>query len=136
MSKLQAFKRIITEDFDQKDRALITKLAYAINVFAEDVVNAFSNKITIEDNLNIVTKDLIVKVDSTGAVTSGGTLKTGLDHTCAGIIVVKATNTTTSANIPSGTPFLTFSETSGLLTISNISNLTSNNKYALKLLLL
>lgn len=135
MAKLQSFKRIIVEDFDAKDRAMVGKLAYAINIFAEDVLNSFNNNISIEDNLNITKKDFTVIVDGSGNVIGNASLKTGLSHSCQGITVIKATNLTVPANIPTGTPFITFSENSGLITISNVTNLTATNQYKLKLVL-
>jgi hypothetical protein len=135
MAVLQSFKRIIVEDFDSKDRDLVSKLAYAINNFAEDVINAFGNEITIEDNLNIVKKDFSVTVDKNGRTVGSATLKTGLNHTCDGITVIRATNLINSSHIPTATPFVTFTENSGLITISNISNLTAGEQYKLKLIL-
>lgn len=135
MSKLQSFKRLTVEDFDTKDRAMVGKIAYSINIFAEDVLNALNNNISIEDNLNIAKKDFTVVVDGSGNIVGNASLKTGLSHSCQGITVIKADNLTVPANIPTGTPFVTFSESSGLITISNITNLTATNQYKLKLVL-
>ena len=135
MAKLQSFKRINVEDFEQKDKAVVAKLAYAINNFAEDVLNAFNNQVSIDDNLNITKKDFIVTVDGNGKVIGNSSLRTGLDHPCLGITVIKAINNTVSTRIPTGTPFVTFSENSGLITILNVTNLQASNQYSLKLLL-
>lgn len=135
MARLQSFKRITVEDFEQKDRALVSKIAYAVNVFAEDVLNNLNNNLTIEDNLNLAKKDLTVTVDASGNVTNSVSLKTGLNHSCQGSLVIRAVNLTNTANIPTGTPFITFTENSGLLTILNITNLVANDQYKLKLIL-
>ncbi len=135
MSKPQSFKRIIIEDFDEKDRPLISKLAYSINVFAEDILDALNKNLTIEDNLAMAKKDLTVAVDADGRPTTAVTLNSGLKGLCVGIQVIKATNLTVPTTLTTGTPFINFIDNSGVITIKNITNLTVNNKYQLKLIL-
>lgn len=135
MAKLQSFKRINVEDFASKDQDMVSKISYSVNTFAEDVLNALTNQISITDNLNIVMKNFIVKVNALGQVIGNATLKTGLDHPCQGILVIKAVNTTVSSNLPSNTPFLNFTENSGLITIKNVTGLTASNNYSLTLIL-
>lgn len=137
MAKIQNFKRIVAEEFQEKDRPSAQKIGYSVNVFCEDVQNTLNKNITIDDNININKKDFTVVVDAGGVVTSQNSLRTDLDHNCQGIMVIKADNLTNAANTPSGTPFVSFSENaSKVLTINKITNLTANEKYKLKLLLI
>lgn len=135
MSKLQSFKRLIEEDFAEKDRPLIGKIASSLNSAIEDIQNALSKNLSIEDNLTINKKDLVVTVDANGAPTTPTTIKSDLKSLCCGLQVIKATNSTNSTVSPTGTPFITFVDNSGLITINKISNLQANNKYTLKIIL-
>jgi uncharacterized membrane protein len=135
MARLQSFKRLIAEDFPEKDRPLIQKIAYVVNIFGEDVLNALNKQLTIEDNLNIVKKDITVVVDGSGEPTIPISIKTNLDHACQGITVIKVSNVTDPTSFPSGTPFVSFSENSGTISISNITNLTAADQYQLRLIL-
>lgn len=135
MSKPQSFKRLIVEDFDQKDRPLVSKLAYSINIFAEDILNALNKKLSIEDNININKKDFTVTVDAGGVVIGTVSLKTELDHSCQGLMVIKADNMKTATNTPTGTPFITFTENSGVIKILKITNLTASEQYKLRVII-
>lgn len=135
MSKLQSFKRIIIEDFEEKDRTLVGKLASSINSFAEDVLNALTNNISIDDNMNFVKKDLTLTVDSNGRPTTKTTLKTGLKSVCVGTQVIRATNLTNTTTYATSQPLISFTDNSGVITIQQVSGLQANNKYQLKLIL-
>jgi hypothetical protein len=53
MAKLNVTKRIVTEDFQKDDQALVSKLAFTLNSFFEQTANALNKNLTIEDNLNM-----------------------------------------------------------------------------------
>ena len=135
MAKIQNFKRIIGEDYPEKDRSLISKLAYSINVFAEDVTNAFNKNLSINDNLNLSTKEINVTVNSSGVPVATLKMNSGLGSVCKGMIVINSVNKTNTNNTPSGTPFITFADNSGLITINKVTNLTANDNYTLTLVL-
>lgn len=135
MSKLQSFKRLIIEDFDEKERDMVSKIAYSVNTFADDVLGAFNKNISIDDNLNIVKKDITVTVNTLGVPTSPLTVSSGLSSICVGMQVINATNLTNSTTTPTGTPFITFSDNGSQITISKITNLQASNSYRLKLIL-
>lgn len=136
MAKLQGLKRILLEDFEEKDRPLVGKIAYSVNTAIEDIQYAMNKNLSIEDNLSIVKKDITITVDASGIPTSTTIIKSGLASTCQGMQVIKATNLTTSTTSPTGTPFITFSDNSGNVTISKVTNLQANNKYQLRVLLI
>lgn len=136
MAKPQSFKRIIAEDFKSDQRELISKLASSINIFADDVLNCLNKHITIDDNLNWTKKEITVTVDSNGDVTNTTLVKTGLDHTCEGITVIKVSDLVNPGTPPNGSPFITYSEnTNGVINISNIKGLVANNQYKIKIIL-
>lgn len=136
MAQIQSFKRLAVEDFSEKDRELIQKLAYSINSFADDISRAFANNISISDNLNITSKEMTLTLNSKGVITGGSTLKTGLNHLCQGMTVIKVNNITNPTSYPTGTPFISFSEnTTGQININNITNLPVGNSYKITVLL-
>lgn len=135
MSKLQGYKRIIQEDFDEKERPLVGKLGYSLNPTLEDILNVLNKNISIDDNLNITKKDLTITVDGNGVPITTSNLKTDLASNCVGIQVIRASNLTNTALSPTSTPFITFTETNGVLNIRKITNLQANHKYQLKLIL-
>lgn len=130
MPKPQSFRRIIIEDFPEKERPLISKLAYCLNPFAEDVLQCLNNNLSIKDNLELEQRTFSVTVAS-GVPTGVLTIKTGLTSNCAGTQVIKAVNKTNSSHVPTSVPFITFSNDAGNIIISNISGLQDNEKYDL-----
>lgn len=111
MAKIQSFKRIIEEDFPKEYKGLISKLAYSLNTFADDVSNALNRNLSISDNLNLNIKDVNVTVNNAGAPTTTLIIKTGLPGNCSGVAVVKASNqdnlvdsTKTISGITAATP--------------------------------
>lgn len=135
MARFQSFKRIIQENFDEKDRPLINKLAYSLNIFAEDVLNGLNNNLSINDNLSLNQKTITVTVDGSGIPTTPTVITSGLSSTCRGIQVINAVNNTNVGHTPSGTPFIIFSDNSGQITIKNITNLTASEVYVLTIVL-
>lgn len=60
MAKIQSSKKIVVEDFPAEARTLLTKLAYIMNPFIDQVVTALSKKLTLADNFKGKTYDLIL----------------------------------------------------------------------------
>lgn len=136
MSKIQSFKRIIKEDYEEQYRALIDKFGSGINTFTDDVYNALNKGISIEDNLNQAKQTIKVTVDASGTPNPQLQIKSGLKTACYGIQVVRAINTTNSKINPTSQPLLSFSENNLVLTINNITGLQASNTYQLYLVLL
>lgn len=135
MAKIQSFSRIIVEDYDEKDRPLVTKLANSLNPFCEAIVDALTKRLTITDNFDMSKKTVTLSVDSAGVPTTKTSLKSELSSQCVGITVLRAVNTTTPTHLATGTPFVTFTDNDRLLSIVNITNLVPNDKYTLTLIL-
>jgi hypothetical protein len=133
--KINTFKRIIKEEFKEDQREMIDKIAYAVNPFAEEVIKALSNNLTVADNLAQKFRDVTVEVDATGTPKQPLLFKTNLTTNCLGILTMKAVNLTNPTTYPTGYPFLSFTELNNILTINNITGLPANNKFTLRLLL-
>lgn len=134
MSTIQSFKRINQEDFEEKDRALADSIGGSVNVFAQEVIDAFNKNISVDDNLKMEYKDLDVSVDASGVPTQKLQFKTSITGKIRGIVVIKVDNLTTPTSYATSTPFVSFSQKDTLLTVNNITSLLINNKYRLTLL--
>jgi hypothetical protein len=135
MAKIQSFKRIIAEDYDEKDRPLVEKLSNSINSFAQDVQDALNKQLSFKDNFNITTTTLTALVDANGKPLAKTAMKTGLVGQCVGVQVIRVANLTNSTSYPSGTPFVSYSNNNDAIIITHISNLVANHKYQLTLIL-
>jgi len=133
--KIPAFKCIISEDYNAKDRDLISKLAYSINSFMDTMNIAMNGNLTVTDNLAQIQKKVNITVNSSGVPTSGGTVATGLSGLCGGTQVIFAVNNTVPANTPTNTPFISFTNGNGNIAISNVTGLKPNNSYTLTIIL-
>lgn len=130
--KISNYQQFTKENFPSKYWDLADSLMYPLNNFQQQVVTAFNNnQVTVSDNLNEQYKTLTVTVDSTGKPLQSLTYQSTLTGTTQGIIVVKAVNQTNSTTYPTGTPFLSWVDNSGTVTINNVTNLQANNTYQL-----
>lgn len=130
---LSNFKRIIVEDLPKDNQELGSKLAYVLNPTLEQLELVFSKNIGI-DNLNQQLKEIEVTVNATGRPTNTTQFKTELKSQAKGLICIRAVNNTNGNLYPTGTPFVSFSENEGLITLNNITGLQASNKYTLTLL--
>lgn len=129
MAKLQGFKRIQTEDFPKEYQSVIDRLGYSINVFAEQVLDAFNKKISY-DNLNrsyislnvdvsvlgVPNDELIIKIPTSGFI---------------GFNCVSAENLDDDTGVI-GCPFITYVRLSnGSIRVTNIVGLPANKNFRL-----
>lgn len=133
--KFESPKRLIREDVSEEDRALAEKVGGIINSSFEQIAKLFDNNLSIEDNFNQSKKDIIITVNTSGTPITAVQFKTDISGNCAGIQVIKAENQTNVRTYPTGCPFISFSESNGVITVNNITNLQANNKYKLKLII-
>ena len=133
--KIQPFKRINIEDYPDQYQDLISNLGSSINLFTDEVYNALQNNLSITDNLNQSKVSIKVSVDASGAPTQTLQFKTNLTASCYGINVVNVVNNTNSTTYPTGMPFISFSQSNGVITVNNITGLQPSNQYTLSLIL-
>jgi len=130
---LSNFKRIIVEDLPKESQELGSKLAYVLNPTLEQLEQAFSKNIGI-DNLNQQIKVIEVTVSSVGRPTNTTQFKSELKSQAKGLVCIRAENLTNGNLYPTATPFISFSENEGLITLNNITGLQASNKYNLTIL--
>jgi hypothetical protein len=127
-------KRISKEDFDQEDQPLIDKLAYAINSGFEQIQAGLDGQLDFR-NLNQQVVTLDVTTDATGVPTILTQWRSTLLTSVLGTQVIAATNQTAPQNMPTGTPFVSFSQINGnQVKVNKITNLQPNERYTLTLI--
>lgn len=130
--KLNNFQELTKENFPSKYQDLCDVISNPFNNFGRQVTDGLNNnQVTVGDNLNEQYKTITVTVDASGKPVQTCQYKSTLSTKTVGIIVVAASNQTSSTTYPTGTPFMTWIDNSGTVTISNISCLQANNQYQL-----
>jgi hypothetical protein len=132
--KVTEFKRLVTEDFDAKDRGVVEKLARVLNPVIEQMASALNKNLTFADNIAAPIKDFDVMVNSSGVPKVSTAFKTGLSANIKGLFVIKAENLTNPAVSPTSQPFVTYTESDGLVYVSKITGLQADNKYRLRVI--
>lgn len=132
--KLQSWRNLVKDNFPQKYYDLIDTLGFSLNPMMSQVLNALNKNLTIADNLNMQYKDITITVDATGKPISTTTYKSTLTGTTQGITVIKTDNLSSAGTYPISAPFVSWSDNSGTVTITNISGLQANQKYQIRLL--
>lgn len=133
MSKVPDLKRISKEDFDSQYYDLIDQLAFPLNSFMEQVRNVLNKGVDF-DNLSQELITLTVQTDATSKPISKLSFKSTLRNRIKGIVVISANITSSNTSFLDQAPFISFSQNSSIVSINNISGLSSENTYELLLL--
>jgi hypothetical protein len=126
--KLSALKRLIGEDFSKEEQDLVVKLGLILNPIVDQLTSIFDKRLDFV-NLNRQLKVITVKVTTDGAPVNAIQIKNEIKTKAAGINVIRAVGSTP----PNSCPFVTFSEDSGLITVSNIKGLPAQQEFTLTL---
>lgn len=132
MAKIKNLPRLIAEDFEEENQDLIGKVAFVMNPAFEQLVQAFNKNITVEDNLNMQVKDVEITVNSKGEPTTTTSFKSSLKGTTKGLVVIKVDSLEKTTVYPTSTPFITFTESDGQVTINHVTGLVPNSKYQIR----
>lgn len=130
MSKLSP-SRFTVEEFPEQ-KSWISKLFSSLNAFTGDVVRAFQNSLSIEDNLFQEIKEIKYTNSATNFPLK---FKTKFNSAPIGITVIYLLNRTTGA-YSTAQPWVVWSYQDGSVTISDISGLTASSDYTIKLLVI
>lgn len=127
--RIPLFKRIYKSDYEKDQQDLIEKLSFSINVGMENFQGVLNNRTSLQDNIQCTLKTFNVTVDSSGKPTTTSAFTLTSLGTLSGIIVLNAVNQTNSTVYPTGTPFISFSVNSNLVSITNIAGLPAGNNF-------
>lgn len=133
MAKAPDLKRITVEDFPSEDRDLVSKLAFIINSFHEQVRNALSKNIDF-DNLAQETKVLTFTTNNASQPLNEVTFKSALSRNIQGISVIRAVITSDNTSYPTQLPIISWSQNASLVKITYIGGLEPETKYELTIL--
>lgn len=132
MAKLQNFKRILTQDYEEEHRDTVQKLSFSINSFAEDVLRALNGGLNTDNTLEKM-KYIETELDSSGAPKNSIQFQNPSSvYKIEGLRVIRVENISTTDVYPSTAPFISFSENAGIITILNITGLQTGYKWRIK----
>ena len=129
MAKLPSYKRIIKSDYEEEQRTLVDRLAGSINDGFDSVLFALNGRLSLTDNVQGTLGQFQVIVDASG-VPKNKTFMGLEDATrVIGVNVLKLENRTNSSRFPTGSPFITFKQSSDSLEIQHITGLVADHNY-------
>jgi len=129
MAFIDNLRRIKVEDFPDKDRETVDRIAEYYNSFADQVTNAINGNLDY-DNLRNDIKEIQVTVGSNGVPTTSTTFIG--DIGMRGTKVVRADNLTNKTNYVTAQPFIIYdAKGNGEYIINKITGLVANNTYKL-----
>ena len=132
MAKVNNVKRLVKEDFDSKDQALVDKLAYIINPFFDQLTSAFNKQLTTADNLSReITTITVVMI--AGKIVPQVQFKTALSAPIIGLNVLSCNNILNTGVYPITAPFISWAVNQKIITVLNISGLQTDCKYSITL---
>lgn len=109
------------------------KLALPINSFIEQVRNLFNKNIDFQ-NINQEIIEFTVRVDSDGIPNITTQFRSNLTSKVIGMNCINATNLTDLGTPVTGAPFVTFTQSSNIITVNNIKGLEADKSYQLRFL--
>jgi len=123
MAKLPILKRFLAEDY-QSAGAWITKFLYVLNLFAGSVYAALNNGLTLQDNM-------LAQVNTVSI--SGSSPKTTINWSYSskpvGVLLINILDASSQAAIITSPTTVAWSYGAGVITINNITGLTSGKSY-------
>lgn len=135
MAKIPDFKRVTAEDFPEEQQALVQKLGFIINSFHEQVRNILNKKVDF-DNLAQEVKVLEFGTNEFGEPLNELSFRSNLNSRVTGILPVRVVITSSNTQSATELPVITWTQSVGLVTITNISGLLPETRYELTLLTL
>lgn len=127
MALLTNVQRIVIEDFQEEDRATVSKLANILNYYMTQNTDIINGRLSFENmNRRLVTIDVTVDANGTPIQDLNFSTEQGVQ----GGTVLSARNLTNSSVYVESAPFITFTPIgAGLYKINNIRGLVPNNRF-------
>lgn len=126
---IQRPRRISSESVAKEAQQAVDVVGNSVNTFMEESYIALMGNLGVTSNLNMEFKTIKVTVNASGIPTSTVSFKSSLKSKIVGCVVIRAFEA-----IPTGQPFINFSENNGVATISQISGLVADTQYQLVIL--
>lgn len=134
--KLTSNKRIISNDYPQEDQKLVEKLAENINTSVGELYFALSGRLDFANNFACTVKDFEVTLSADGTPINRTSILLNNGNPVKGCIIISVQNRTNAASYPSGSPFVSYTQSANSLFIDHITGLQPNNRYLITLIAL
>jgi hypothetical protein len=134
MAKVTNIKRIIKDNFQQKDQELVEALAFSINPFSEQIVAAFDKGINF-DNLNQELLTFKTRVNAQQVPIVKLDIKTTLKTRIQGCTIINVQNIT-DASLLTSAPFISYNLSQSGITITQILGIVPNKDYNITVILI
>lgn len=129
--RLPGFKRINRQDFPPASQNIIERLGGLLNKPIEAINDIINGKLTLKDNVNCDIVTVTASVDSTGKPLGEVQINLSTTVSIVGLQVVKVECLTNSTTYPTSTPYISYTQRSGVLIVNNIAGLPIGNKFKL-----
>lgn len=131
--RLPGFLRLNKGDYPEDVKPTIDRLAGSLNPSIESLFNLGNNRISLNDNIACVVRDITVSVNAAGIPTSSTGIALGsIVQSVLGATVILAENQTNSAVFTTAQPFITFIQNGTTFEVRHISGLPANNQFLLR----
>lgn len=130
--KISRPKRVSSANAGSKEaREALDTTGVSVNTFMNEAYIAIMGRLSVNDNLNMAFVTVDVNVDGSGNLNRPVRFKSGLtEGRAVGCPVMNIINAT-----PVSAPFVTFTEDSGVISITNVTGLAADTNYQLVLLI-
>lgn len=128
MAKLDTPDSFKTEDFPSKYQDLVSKLFFVLNQFMRQVFFALNKKLSYADNFDCIDTEVELRtpITSLSVRNSLGAARPIRGHTILRVDNLDNTSFLSSA------PFIEFTNSGDQIKINNITGLTSNTRYRIR----
>ena len=124
--RLNSPRRLAKEDYPSKYRDITDKLVDSLNDFMSEVSQGFNKRLNYKDNFEAFD----IELDIVGGQPTK--VKNELQTVVRGITILRVDTLSNSSEVLSSGPFAQFTNTTGQITINNITGLTPGNKYRIR----
>jgi hypothetical protein len=132
--KLPALRRLVKEDFQQKDKELVGKIAQVLNPATENLSLALNNNLTFSDNISCAVVTVPITVDANGIPVNPTSFPVSLSAQANHIFVTRAVNATNATTYVTAAPFVDWVESSGSIVVNHVTGLPANNTFNLTMI--
>lgn len=133
MAKIPGFKRLTYTDFPKQFQPVIEQLSYTINTTFDNILATLNNGVTLRDNLFVTVKDVNVTVDTFGIPTTTTAFAISNTNPIDGLLVTRAVSQKSANIFPTGGVFVSYSQLSSKVTITNVTGLPANAPFSLRI---
>lgn len=132
--KLPSFKRLLSTDFKKDYKSLIDQLGLSLNNGITVLYDALDRNISLRDNIKSTVRDVVVSVNSNGTPKQTAAFTLDSPGKIDAVLVGLAVNQTNSSIYPLNGPFVTGNQGTTFFTITNITGLTPNDNWLLRII--